>query len=248
MTSHPSISWLGQACVLVFMLACIFTSSLPGSGESTDQTSADQSSDAFDETPTQVDLWIEATTSLRSVTLELVAAFSWREPKMLTAQVDSAGNIHLSHPVSIPEELAATPEAPRPGDFELFIVDARAYTRIGSDAPVTQDDAFLTMLEDALLGAEGPGLWLNILSDDSLTPSGSEPYGGFSTTKYDVYGQVDEGSVSGTIWIDESSAALVRAELTISEGLFYPPGSGLSGDVQISLHVEQADVPVITLP
>lgn len=161
-----------------------------------------------------------------------------------------AGNKHLS--ITVPLNAAFTadqpPDAPLPGDFELFIVDGNAYTRIGGEGEAVQDNSYLTMLAETLNGPEGPGLWLNILPEEDYTPAGTETRGGFTTTKYTVEGNLEKGAVNGTIWVDNKSGALVGAELTVSEGLFFPPGSNGSGGVRITLTVQQATVPAITLP
>ena len=104
------------------------------------------------------------------------------------------------------------------------------------------------MLEDLLIGPEGPGMWLDLLSEDSFTTAGSETYGGFAATKYIVDGQVENNRITGTIWIDDQTSALAGADLSIPEDLFFPPASGLSGDVQIVFRVEQADMPVLAVP
>jgi hypothetical protein len=230
-------------CALI--LAC---SPIGGTPQPGDQTAPASPPEGNGTSATQADRWLEATLALRSVHLELATVYSEAEAQRVSAQIDAAGNVHLSFPAPLPEGYAATPGAVLPGDFELFIVGGQAFTRIGTDSPVRPDDTFLTMLADTLCGPEGPGLWLNLLTEDSFGSAVAETYGGFAATRYAVDGQVADGSLTGTIWIDEQASALVGAELTVSESLFYPPDSGLSGDVEISLQVEQADVPPITLP
>jgi hypothetical protein len=135
-----------------------------------------------------------------------------------------------------------------PGDFELFVVDGKAYTRIGMQTPATPDDAYLNLLANTLSGPDGPGLWLNLLPDESFMPQGPESYGGFTAAKFLVDGQATDWRLTGTIWVDEGSSALVGATLSIPGGLFYPPESGLAGEVSISLRVEPASIPPISIP
>jgi hypothetical protein len=229
--------------IFLLMLACTTLGDLPGASHT-------PAADIGEETITQIDLWLAATVDLRSTNLELVTEYSDRQPKQLSAEIDSAGNTHLS--IKVPLNAAFTaeqpPEAPLPGDFELFIVDGNAYTRIGGEGEAVQDNSYLTMLADTLNGPEGPGLWLNILPEADYTPAGTETQGGFSTTKYTVGGNLEKGAVNGTIWVDNKSDALVGAELTVSGGLFFPPGSNGSGDVRITLTVQQSTVPAISLP
>jgi hypothetical protein len=244
MTKKRISSRLAFLCgIFLLLLACATLGDLTGAGQT-------PSKEVGEDTTTQIDLWLEGTTNLRSVNLDLVTVYSDREPKELSAEIDSAGNTHLS--ISLPLTAAFTadqpPDAPLPGDFELFIVDGSAYTRIGGEGEAAQDNSYLTMLADTLNGPEGPGLWLNIVPEEDYTPAGTETYGGFTAAKYTVAGNLDKGVVSGTIWVDDQSSALVGAELTVSGGLFFPPGSDRSGDVRITLTVRQTTVPAITLP
>jgi hypothetical protein len=229
--------------IFLLLLACTTLGDLAGAGKTPSPVSGEDAN-------TQIDLWLAATVDLRSTNLELLTEYSDREPKRLIAEIDSAGNTHLS--IKVPLNAAFTadqpPDAPLPGDFELFIVDGNAYTRIGGEGEAVQDNSYLTMLAETLNGPEGPGLWLNILPEEDYTPAGTETRGGFTTTKYTVEGNLEKGAVNGTIWVDNKSGALVGAELTVSEGLFFPPGSNGSGDVRITLTVQQATVPAITLP
>jgi hypothetical protein len=72
--------------------------------------------------------------------------------------------------------------------------------------------------------------------------------GGFYVTTYTIDDQVEQGSLAGKISVDKVADALVGADFPVPERLFFPPGSNQSGDVQISLTAQQADVPAITLP
>jgi hypothetical protein len=78
--------------------------------------------------------------------------------------------------------------------------------------------------------------------------AGNETTGGFSAVRYAVNGSVDEGTITGTIWLEEGTNALVGADLAVSESLFHPPNSGHAGTVAIRLTVEKASVPAIALP
>jgi len=248
MKSSASRLRLFLSGALILILACTFTRNLPTGGEPTERTSPTDTAEVTGETPSQVDLWIQATGALRSVTLELVTTYSDRDSKILSAQIDANGNIHLSSPIPVPETMAATPEAQPPGDFELFVVDGSAYTRIGSEDSVTQDDSFISMLEDTLLGPEGPGLWLNLVPESGFVVSGEESSGGFVVTTYSINYQIEQGSLAGKISVDKAANALIDADLTVSEGLFFPPGVVKKGDVHITLTVQQAQVPAIALP
>jgi hypothetical protein len=245
---RSSRSFILLGGILVLSLACSSIEELTSGNKTTSRETPNSLSASGEDTLTQIDLWLQATVSLRSVNLELVTASSTRDLKTLSAQIDSKGNMHLSLSLPFREEIAATPDAPSPIDFELFLVDGAAYTRTGGEGPAAPNNSYLTMLLDTLLGPEGPGLWLNILPEKDFTSAGNETHGGFNAVKYNVDGQLEKGAVQGMIWIDGQSDALVDAELTVSEGLFFPPGSDQGGDVKITLTVEKTEVPTVTLP
>jgi hypothetical protein len=200
------------------------------------------------DTGTQVDAWIETVDTLRSVNVELATLFANRESQTLAGQIDSQGNIHLTLAKIQPRLPTPMPVEAFPKDFELFIVDKQAYTRMSYEDPLTLDNSYLTLLADTLFSPEGPGLWLSIVPEAGYTLAGKESFGGFNTTMYMVNGKLEKGTVNGKIWVADQQKALVRAELVIAEGLFYPPGSRAGGDVRINLKIQQANIPKIQLP
>jgi hypothetical protein len=229
--------------IFLLLLACTTIGELTGGGGTA-------LPEGGGEDATRIDLWLDGTAALRSAKFHLDIVYADGAPKKWTAEIDSAGNTHLS--IKVPMTAAFTadqpPDAPLPGDFELFIVGGAAYTRIGGEGPAARDDSYLTLFADLLDGPEGPGLWLNILPAEDYTPAGTESYGGFTAAKYTVDGQLEKGAVSGTIWVDDQSGALVGADLVVSDGLFFPPGSDRSGDVRITLTGRRMDVPAVVLP
>jgi hypothetical protein len=253
MMSHCSRSLAILISLSIVLVACNPflpnpTQIIPRETKTVENTSdVSPTSSTVEEIP-QAESWLQATLTLRSVMIELEPTYSDDRSKPVLIQVDTSGNIHLSMPLSIPDDTVAVSDFTAPPDFELFIIDGTAYTRIGADIPLTPDDSYLSMVEDLLFGPEGPGLWLALIPVDGFTAAGSETFGGFSTTKYAVDGPVNVFYVTGTIWVDEESSALVGADLLIPEGLFFPAGSGLSGDVRISFLVEKMDISPITTP
>jgi hypothetical protein len=228
-----------QVLLLVFLtslLGCSLIGELPGNGS----TSSDDA--------TQVDRWIDAALGLRSVNLDLVTTFGWRDPRAISAQIDTSGSIHLNLPLSPVQIATDTPAVSAPGDFELIILDGHSFVRIGPEEVFTQDDNYASFLADALTGPEGPGLWLGLLPEEGFIAAGQETYGGFTTTRYNLQGEIRNTSLSGTIWIDDEKGALIGADLTIPEALFYPPGAKQGGDVKIVLQIAQADIKDISLP
>ncbi|MCJ7706719.1 MAG: hypothetical protein MUO38_03780, partial [Anaerolineales bacterium] len=169
--------------------------------------------------------------------------------RSLTGEIDAAGNLHLVEPFDPGPEMQGTLTPPEGGwgAFELFVVDGHAYTRMPGEAAV-QDDAYLTSLEDDLRGPDGPGLWLVWAGTEDLEPAAHEEMGGFAAIRYPVNATVEDGTIQGTIWMDEESLALVRAELTISPTLFSTADNPASGDLSILFEVARAEVSPIGVP
>jgi hypothetical protein len=192
---------------------------------------------------------ISATLGLRSVSITLSASYPDGSVRSLDAQIDPSGNLHLTQPFSLPPDvqLESTPESNGWDQFEVYIVNGHAYTLTG-EGEVSEDAASLTMLEDALRGPEGPGLWLVLAGTRDLEPAAHEQTGGFNAIRYPVNASLEEGTVTGTLWMDEASLALVRADLKISPLLFSDPASPANGDLSITLDVVRKDIPEIKLP
>jgi hypothetical protein len=140
------------------------------------------------------------------------------------------------------------PEAPDANVLEIYVVDGEAYSRVGKEGPAESSPEQAGALRRLLYNATGPGLWLALLPEGSLQAAGTDTTGGFTATKYTVNGSVEEGTIRGTIWLEEGTKTLVGADLAVSESLFYPPSSGRAGTVAIRLTVEKADVPAVVVP
>jgi len=192
---------------------------------------------------------LSATLGLRSVSITLSASYPDGSVRSLDAQIDASGNVHLTQPFSLPPDvqLKSTPESDGWDQFEVYIVNGHAYTLTGG-GEASEDPVSITMLEDALRGPEGPGLWLVLAGTRDLEPAAHEQMGGFNAIRYPMNAAFEEGTVTGTIWMDESSLALVRASLNISPLLFSDPASPANGDLSITLDVVRKDIPEIKLP
>jgi hypothetical protein len=235
---------------LMLSLACSLspTINVPSQGSS-ETGSADVGGDTPEGPPhTLGDQWIGATHSLRSITLALVTTFPDSDPVRISAEVDDAGNVHLMQSVTLPSDLPATPPSEEWSTFEFYLIDGVAYSRASMEGLATPDDAAAGALEQALSGPDSPAFWLSLLPEDAMSPSGSETISGFEATRYNTDGQIKKGTVAGTVWLENGSEALVGANLTVSESLFFPQGTGHAAEVSITLTVERAEVPEITLP
>lgn len=243
--------------LLVLLAACILPARLSGTSTPSEAPPADTTSPQPIETaasPEQVETavgtdMIHATLSLRSVSMTLSAVYPDGPVRSLEAQVDASGNVHLTQPFSLPPDvqLESTPESKDWNQFEVYIVSGHAYILTG-EGEVTEAPASMTMLEEALRGPEGPGLWLVLVGTRDLEPAAHEQVGGFKVIRYPVNAALEEGAITGTLWMDETSLALVRADLKISPLLFSNPASPANGDLSITLDVVRKDIPEIKLP
>jgi hypothetical protein len=107
-------------------------------------------------------------------------------------------------------------------------------------------DDYLQELSSLLHGPNGPGLWLDLLPAGSLTTAGQESVGGFAAEKYTVNGSVNDQTITGSLWYE--AHALVQVELHIPAALLEPDRSDAQGELKITLEVQKADVPPVTLP
>jgi hypothetical protein len=248
---NPHRIRIALALTVVLAVACSCPAgALPGVSQflGSSTPSGEESTGAEGETAQEPDM-IDLTLGLRSVRLSLAATDPDGYARSLTGEIDAAGNSHLVEPFDPGPEMQGTLTPPEGGwgAFELFVVDGRAYTRMPGEAAV-QDDAYLTSLEDDLRGPDGPGLWLVWAGTEDLEPAAHEEMGGFSAIRYPVNATVEDGTIQGTIWMDEESLALVRAELTISPTLFSTADNPASGDLSILFEVARAEVSPIGVP
>ncbi len=95
---------------------------------------------------------------------------------------------------------------------------------------------------------DGPALWLNLLPEGSLIPTGARDVGGFAAECYAVQGEVAGGVISGEVCKEPQANALVLADLHIPAGLLDAPDAVAEGEMTIVLSAEQAEVERIELP
>jgi hypothetical protein len=245
----------GLLALAAFAVSC--TSSNPSSSPGSigpDRTPGEQSAgqqspgEQSPSPPTVEDPRIERALALRSVRIELTTTLPGREPTRVLASVDSKGNQLIEMRLPLAAGSAVPSDAPNANVLEVFVVDGQAYSRVGKSGPAESSPEQADALRGFLYDATGPGLWLALLPDGSLQAAGSETTGGFAATKYTVNGSVEEGTIAGTIWLEQGTETLVGADLAVSESLFYPPNTGRTGTVAIRLTVEKADVPAVVVP
>ncbi len=188
---------------------------------------------------------------LRSVIIHLSSQKPDGSGNTLQIEIDSAGNMHErgSLPPFPKVDVAQGVELPTmPGNYEIFVVDGKAYAPLELDRnwmsnPVDED--YVPQLATRLHAADGLASWLDLLPAGSLISAGQETVGGFEADKFTVKGSVDGQSITGNLWYEPQSGALVKAELIVPPVLY--DGSA-NGQFSIALDVQKAEVAPITLP
>ncbi len=256
--------WTIMPFLILVILACNFfqqpaTNTSPSvapenSSEPAPTAAATEAQTGSDEsTPDKPDP-LDYVLNLRSIQFNLTALYPDKTSSSVQGEIDAAGNMHLKF--TVPN--MAHPDMPKdfkaqvlPLYFEIYVVDGTDYqlnseTQSWSANPEPTD--YHKKLSEQLHGPEGPGLWLDILPDGSLQSAGEETVGGFATQKVNVKGTVGEQAITGSLWFDKESFALVQVELHVPAALLSAPEESASGELKITLEAQKADVPAITVP
>jgi hypothetical protein len=191
---------------------------------------------------------VEGTLALRSVQMELQTVFPGEAPNRILVSVDASGNQRIEMTTPVSEESALTPEPPDWNVNEIFVVDGKAYTRMGKTGSAEPDPEQNDALSEILYNPSGPGMWLILLPEESFTSAGKETKGGFDATKFTVDSSLEGDAIKGEFWVDEQTGALVGANLSLAESIFDSTVEGTGGWVTIDFTVEKEDVPAIAVP
>jgi hypothetical protein len=168
--------------------------------------------------------------------------------------IDNAGNMDVKFTENVPDTenmpKGFDPKAIKT-DSELLVVGGKAYLPNDLDpnwmsTPI--DENYPLTLAQELHGMDGPSLWLNMLPSGSIQPAGQETVGGFSVEKYIVNGKIDNQTISGSLWEESQSDALIQAELHIPGALLSDPDQPEPGELKIVLTAQKANVSAVTLP
>ena len=191
---------------------------------------------------------------MRSVQFNLTVTRLDGAIRSLDAEIDAAGNMHLIFGyqgfdlTGMPKDYDAKALPP---SAEIFVIGGKAYLNDDQDPnwkTTPFDETYPATLSLELHGLEGPSLWLNLLPPGSIQPAGNESVGGFAADKYTVDGSVDGQKISGTLWEEPQSDALVQAELHIPAALLSPPNQPKTGEMLITLKAQKKDVAPVALP
>jgi hypothetical protein len=249
---RPSLPKLLAAAALALpSIACLFLQgAVPqASGPSETAPKAAGSQTVSDETVEEVtDPRVEAALGLRSVRMELRAEIPNEAAERIQVVVDAAGNVRIETSLPVFEDSMVTPESPDWNVFEIFVVDGKGYTRSGKSGGAEPDPQQNNALRDMLYGPNGPGIWLMMVPEDDITQAGRESLGGFEALKFHLASSLELGDIQGELWVDETTGALVAADLSIAERYFRPMDESANGTAAITFAVEKAEVPSITVP
>ena len=192
--------------------------------------------------------------ALHSVQIDLSINRPDGSSSSMHIDTDQIGNMHILSNESAPDAKdlpkGFDPKAIK-SDSELWVVAGKSYLPNNEDANwmnTPLDSSYLKTLSQELQGMDGPALWLNMLPDGSIQPAGKETVGGFAADKYTVNGKVDNQIISGTLWEEPQSDALVQAELHVPGALLSSPDQPQAGEMKIVLKAQKADVPAVNLP
>jgi len=192
--------------------------------------------------------------ALNSIQINLTITRPDSSSRSIQITIDKTGNMDLKFNESAPD----TKDIPKgfdpkaiKTDSELLVVGGNAYLFNDLDpywmsTPIAEN--YPQTFTQELHGMDGPALWLNMLPDGSIQPAGQEIVGGFAVDKYIVNGKVDNQTISGNLWEETQSDALIQAELHIPGALLSDPDQPEPGELKIVLNTQKADVPAITLP
>ena len=221
-----------------------------------DSTAAGQKTPAADNGPDEImhPDPLDHLLALNSVQINLDITRPDKSSRSIQINTDKNGNMDLKFKESAPDASdlpkGFDPKAIKT-DSELLVVAGKAYLRSDLDpnwmsTPV--DDNYPQSLAQELHGMDGPALWMNMLPDGSIQAGGKETVGGFAVDKYVVNGKVKNQVISGTLWEEPQSDALVQAELHVPGALMSPPDHPQPGELKIVIKAQKADVPTVALP
>jgi hypothetical protein len=245
-THSPYTRYIAGLLIILVLVSCSFLGNLvPGSSPSTSSAGTEPTGE-----PDPLDHLL----GLRSIIIQLTAQRPDGSNSSTQVEIDSAGNMHVKH--SLPAlDAKLFPQgfdtSKIPTSSELFVLNGKAYQPNAQDpswASAPMDANYLQTLYDELYGPDGVAEWLDILPDGSLVSAGQESVGGFQTDTYTVNGKVDGQAVTGKLWYEPQSDALVKAELNVPAALYDPTDKSLTGALKVSLDTRKGDVPLVKLP
>lgn len=182
---------------------------------------------------------ITSTLALRQVKITLEDRYPDGKLMRALADVDAEGNYHLVKTYASGDESAL---ANSQDQLDAYIIDGSGYYPNDSGEWVQYSGADVAaQLEDLLRGADGPGLWLDMLPATSYTLKETGDFNGFESKKFQIAGEINGIKVSGAIILESKTLALLEADLTLPDELLHPE-SPSSTPTTIHLEVNKNDV------
>jgi hypothetical protein len=202
---------------------------------------------------------------MRSISIKLSINRPDGSSGTMQIDIDENGNMHIINEMAPEVEVPAVPEnSTLPKDTtiekkvidEILVVDGKAFHPNNlldeflvdpwMSNPV--DNNYLTSLSIFLHGKDGPALWLNRLPEGSLNDAGDDSVGGFNAYKYAVQGMVEGKEITGYIWYEQDTNALIKADLVIPAALYEYSNENPQGQFTVKLETKKSNIPVIKLP
>jgi hypothetical protein len=176
--------------------------------------------------------------TMPSIKIDLTAQQPDGSNSSTEIDIDSTGNMQVKY--SLPGvDAKLLPKGVDPKTMqtssELFILSGKAYQPTDQDpnwmaAPFDED--YLPKLSQTLHGPDGPGLWLDMLPDGSVSSVGKDSVGGFETNKYSVNGKVGGPTITGMLWFEPQADALVQSQLNVPAAMVSDPSKPQSGELK----------------
>lgn len=240
---------VAAAAVVLFSASCVFLgNAVPQAGETPGAAAPASSEGNPAEMEAVTDPRVEGLLALRSVQMELQTNIPGQESDRTLISVDASGNVRIEISLPVYEDSMVTPESADWNVFEIFIVDGLGYVRSSKTGNAEADPVQNTALSDILYYPTSPGMWLILLPEESFTAVGQESKNGFDAEKYLVEGALELGQIQGEFWIDDTTGALVGANLTLAKSYFSPFEDSMGEVATITFSVTEVDVPAITVP
>jgi hypothetical protein len=244
----------------------IETGTLPSTQTTTtDGTDDSQSSpleDEIDSSPDPLDYLL----GLRSITIDLSSRQPDGSESSLQIAIDNKGDmvvksiqpVYSQVPTLAPNNTPGKVDSPKASvSSEVLVVGGKAYQKNDELAAIFDvdpwmttpvDEDFISTLSTILHGANGVALWLDILPEGSLTAAGDDSVGGFAAHKYTVKGTVQEQEITGTLWYEPESGALIKADLVVPGALYNLGMENPTGQYTVKLETKKSNIAEVVLP
>jgi hypothetical protein len=243
---------------------------LPGSEDSAQTIGTEEVMDeaqfsaAYEEIKKRKDP-VDLLLDLRSISINLMVTRPDNSTGSIHIDIDVHGNMHIVNKMAPDMETPDVPEnSTLPKDTriekkvidEILVVDGKSYypNNLLDQFIVTPwmsspiDTNYISTLSNILHGKDSLPVWLDRLPAGSLTDAGDENVGGYSAYKYAVKGTVEGQMITGTLWYEPVSGALIKADLIVPAVLYEFDKENVKGQLTAKLETKKSNIPEVKLP